>query len=275
MTRVLQVIGSLGYAGVETVVMNYYRNIDRTKVQFDFITCSQKPERYDDEILGMGGRIFRLPSRSRNPFSYMRALRKVIADNKYRIVHIHQNSASMAMDALVARICKVPVVVGHSHNTKCNVVWQHYLFRPLINPLLTHRFACSKEAGEWVFGDKTDVRIVNNAVDVNRYSFKEEARNALRMDLSLQNTYTIGFLGRLHEQKNLFRLLAIYEKVHDRNNRAVYCLWEMVLIVKNYSDRHRRAREEWSSLAKEMMSRKSCLQWIALSSHLYMRACRW
>lgn len=55
MIRVLQVIGSLGYAGVETVVMNYYRHIDRDKVQFDFVTCSEKPERFDNEITNMGG----------------------------------------------------------------------------------------------------------------------------------------------------------------------------------------------------------------------------
>ena len=54
MVRVLEVIGSLGYAGVEAVVMNFYRNVDRTRVQFDFITCSGVSERYDDEIIMRG-----------------------------------------------------------------------------------------------------------------------------------------------------------------------------------------------------------------------------
>ena len=54
MVRILQIIGSLGYAGVEAVVMNYYRHVDKEKVQFDFITCSQSPERYDDEIISGG-----------------------------------------------------------------------------------------------------------------------------------------------------------------------------------------------------------------------------
>ena len=59
MIRILQVVCSLGWAGVEAVVMNFYRNVDRSKVQFDFITCSEKPQRYDEEILQMGGKIYR------------------------------------------------------------------------------------------------------------------------------------------------------------------------------------------------------------------------
>ena len=126
MIRVLQVVGSLGYAGVEAVVMNYYRHIDTNQVQFDFISCSQSKQRYDDEIINRGGVIHRCPSRSRNPFSYMRALKKIISENKYEIVHIHQNSASMTMDARVAKSCGVKTIIGHSHNTRCNVLWQHY-----------------------------------------------------------------------------------------------------------------------------------------------------
>lgn len=210
MKRVLQVIGSLGYAGVETVVMNYYRYIDRSKVQFDFITCSQKPERYDEEIGRMGGRIYRLPSRSRKPFAYMAALHRLIKENGYTIVHIHQNSASMAMDAMVAKNCGVPVIVGHSHNTRCNVVWQHRLFRPIVNSVLTHRFACSAAAGEWVFGKRNDVRVVNNAIDTDRYRFDSRTRERMRHELVLQDKFAVGFVGRLHEQKNPFRILDVF-----------------------------------------------------------------
>ena len=152
MIRVLQIIGSLGYAGVEAVVMNYYRHIDTAQVQFDFITCSSVPQRYDQEILDKGGRIFRVPSRSRHPFKYMWALKQILQTNKYQIVHVHQNSASMVMDGFVAKLCHVPVVIGHSHNTSCNVLWQHYLFKPWVSFCFDYRLACSSAAGEWVFG---------------------------------------------------------------------------------------------------------------------------
>ncbi|MCC8152502.1 MAG: glycosyltransferase, partial [Lachnospiraceae bacterium] len=104
----------------------------------------------------------RLPSRSRKPFANMSALRKVIKENGYNIVHIHQNSASMTMDAIVAKTCGVKNVIGHSHSTSCHVLWQHYLFKPFVNHFCDYRFACSREAGQWVFGKKDDVRIINN-----------------------------------------------------------------------------------------------------------------
>ncbi|MCH5249115.1 MAG: glycosyltransferase family 1 protein [Lachnospiraceae bacterium] len=212
MIRVLQVIGSLGYAGVESVVMNYYRYINREKVQFDFVTCSSSPERYDDEIMRLGGVIHRLPSRSGKPFQYMKELKKVIKENGYKIVHIHQNSASMAMDAIVARKCKVPAIIGHSHNTRCNVLWQHYLFKPFVSGLLTHLLACSEDAGQWVFGNNA-FTVINNAIDLDIYKFDKDSREQIRQELGLIGT-VVGFVGRLHEQKNVLRMIDFFKAVH-------------------------------------------------------------
>lgn len=219
MLRVLQVIGSLGYAGVEAVVMNYYRHINREQIQFDFITCSSKPERYDEEIKQLGGRIFRLPSRSRHPLEYMKALYDVIRTYHYQIVHIHQNSASMVMDGVVARLCGVPVVIGHSHNTRCNVLWQHYLFRPFVNLLFKHRWACTTEAGKWVFGNRK-VKILRNGIDTQRFRFNEEIRTSLRKQLGLTDELLIGFVGRLHYQKNPYRLLEIFAEFLKKKGNA-------------------------------------------------------
>ena len=219
MQRGLQVIGSLGYAGVEAVVMNYYRHINREQIQFDFITCSPKPERYDEEINQLGGRIFRLPSRSRRPLEYMKSLYGVIRENNYQIVHVHQNSASMMMDGIVARLCGVPVVIGHSHNTRCNVLWQHYLFRPFVNVLFKHRWACTVEAGKWVFGDR-EVKILRNGIDANLFRFNETIRNNIRRELELTDELLVGFVGRLHYQKNPYRLLEIFADIRKKQGNA-------------------------------------------------------
>lgn len=219
MIRVLQVTGSLGYAGVEAVVMNYYRNVDKDKVQFDFITCSREKQRYDDEILEAGGRIYRLPSRSRSPFLYMKELKKVLCENEYDIVHIHQNSASMCMDAVVARMCHVKTIVGHSHSTSCYVKWQHYLFKPFVNYFLTDCFACSKEAGEWIFGKKQEVKILNNAIDCERYRWNKEKRIATRKELNLDDQFVVGYVGKLHKQKNPYKIIDVFceiKKIEDR-----------------------------------------------------------
>lgn len=219
MIRVLQVLGRLGYAGEEAVVMNYYRHINREHFQFDFITCSPPPERYDVEIEQLGGRIFRLPSRSRRPLEYMKGMYRVIRENNYQVVHTHQSSASMVMDGMVAQLCGVPVVIGHSHNTRCNILWQHYLFRPFANVCFKHRLACSVEAGKWVFGE-SKVKILNNAIDAECFRFNEAIRAGIRKELGLSDEPLIGFVGRLHAQKNPYRMLELFAEVLKKQSNA-------------------------------------------------------
>lgn len=89
------------------------------------------------------------------------------------------------MDAWVARMCNVPVIIGHSHNTSCNVLWQHYMFRPFVNYFLTDRFACSKEAGKWGVGEKRNVEIIHNAVDIDQFYFNVAVRQQYRGELHL------------------------------------------------------------------------------------------
>lgn len=150
----------------------------------------------------------------------MYQLRNVIRENHYKIIHIHSNSASMVVSAIVARTCGVKVIIGHSHNTRCNILWQHYLLKPFVNMMITDRFACSVEAGKWIFGRK-DAKIINNAIDLNKYRFNEDIRRATRDELSIQDDYVvIGFVGRLHEQKNVMRLLDIFANVRSKQSNV-------------------------------------------------------
>lgn len=157
-------------------------------------------------------------------------LKKIINRNDYKIVHIHQNSASMAMDARIAKKAKVPIVIGHSHNTSCNILWQHYLFKPFVNKYLDYKFACSKEAGKWVFGK--EVKIINNAIDHKSFRFDYSVRKEYREKLSLNDKYVVGFVGRLfNKQKNVSRLIEIFKTVLKRRSDA------FLLIVGDGSDR--------------------------------------
>lgn len=224
MIKVLQVTRSLGYDGIANFVMNYYRHIDRSGFDIHFTSCSRTPDRFEDEILSLGGTIHRLPSRSRKPVDYMRALFRLIKQGKYDIVHIEQNSASMAMDAFVARLCGVRVIIGHSHSTGCNTLWQHYLFRPFINLLVTHRFACSEAAGKWVFGKRAKVRIIQNAIDVSKFRFDESMRTEIRKVLSAEDKFVVGFVGGFEEPKNLFRCIDIFAQITQTHADSVLLL---------------------------------------------------
>lgn len=221
MIRVLHITGNLSFAGLEAVVMNYYRHMDTSKVQFDFVVGAVNKQLYDDEILERGGVIYRIPGRNRNTAGYIRKLRKIIEQNQYQIVHIHRNSASMAIDALAAKLAKVPVIIGHSHNTSCVVKWQHYLMKLFVNRLVDYRFGCSEEAGRWIFGNRNDIQIIHNAIDSKKYCFNEKVRNKYREDFGISNQFVVGFVGRLHEQKNCKRLLEIFKAVLSIQPNAV------------------------------------------------------
>lgn len=224
MIKILQVTRSMDYDGIANFVMNYYRHMDRTQFDFHFITCSRTPERFDDEIRNLCGTIHRLPSRNRKPLEYMRQLHHLIRQEKFDIVHIHQNSASMAMDAWVARVCGVPVTIGHSHSTSCNTLWQHYLFRPFVNSLVTHRLACSEEAGKWVFGRRAQVRIIRNAIDAPKFCYNERKRTEMREELGLKDKFVAGFVGGFETPKNLFRCIDIFETVLRKHAESVLLL---------------------------------------------------
>lgn len=201
MIKVLQVIGSLNYGGIESVIMNYYRHIDRNEVQFDFITTSGGG-RFEDEIRELGGNIFCLPSKSRQPFGYMKQLKKIIKENKYDIVHSNTNSASAFLDLYPAKKAGCKVRIAHSHNTNCLVKWQHRIFKPLLPTVTTHRFACYDAAAKWLFGGNKNYTIINNGIDFDKFAFNSQKRNEVRTRLNWNDDFVIGNVASFQERKN-------------------------------------------------------------------------
>ncbi len=212
MIKVLQVVGSLDYAGIEAVIMNYYRNIDRDKVQFDFIATS-RGGRFEDEIHELGGNIFYLPSKSKHPFKYMRQLKKIVLENNYDIVHSNTNSASAYLDLKPAKKAGCKIRIAHSHNSSCLVKWQHRLFKPLLPSVVTHRFACSEAAAKWLFGKNKDYKLINNGIDFDKFAFNEETRNKVRNEQKWDDSYVIGNVASFQERKNQRFLVELMPKL--------------------------------------------------------------
>lgn len=152
--------------------------------------------------------------------NYISGLTKIVEENHYKIVHIHKNSASMAMDAWAARKGGATRIIGHSHNTRCDIMWQHYIFKPFVNILLTDRFACSEDAGRWIFG-RHKFMVLHNAVDTERFKFLADARTSIRREIGVADEIVVGFVGRLMEQKNVIRLLDIFHEIIKINSEAV------------------------------------------------------
>lgn len=213
--RILQIVSFMQRRGLETLLMNCMRRMDRTKVQFDFIVHRPFRADYDDEIEALGGRIHRLPRL--NPFDprYKRALRSFFrAHPEYRIVHCHLDCMS-ALPLAAAKEAGIPVRIAHAHSSSQDKNLKYLLKRYYMRKIpsaATHFFACSTEAGQWMFPGQT-VRTIRNGIDTAAFAFDPGTRTAVRRELALGDALVIGHVGRLIGVKNHAFLLEVFERV--------------------------------------------------------------
>lgn len=185
--RVAQVVGKMVGGGVEAVVMNYYRHVDRSKVQFDFLVDSDSTLVPRDEIESLGGRVFEIPP-YQHIAEYQRELQRLFKQEGWKIVHSHINALSV-FPLRAAKMAGVSVRIAHSHSTSGKGEYAKNALKAVLktqsNRYPTHRFACSQFAGEWLFGKAAHFEVVYNAIDLDRFRFNAEARAQARADLGL------------------------------------------------------------------------------------------
>lgn len=226
--RVAQIMGRMMGGGVEATIMNHYRHIDHDRVQFDFIVDDDSTVVPRAEIESLGGRVFVVPAYKRLP-AYLRALRSLFAERKPDIVHSNLNSLSV-FPLSAAKKAGVPVRIAHSHSTsnpgeKAKTAMKMVL-RPFSRVYPTDYAACSNFAARWLFGDKLvdagRVRIMKNAIDVDRFVFDAAVRAAKRAELGVDDAQpVIGQVGRMCFQKNQMFTLDVFARVLERRPDAV------------------------------------------------------
>lgn len=223
--RVLQVVTHMNRGGLETMLMNYYRKIDRDKVQFDFLTHRPENEKkdYDDEIRSLGGKIYHMPTL--NPFSrnYRKSLDRFFKEHKeYRIVHSHLDCLS-AYPLKAAKENGVPVRIAHAHTTLVDSNLKKYIklySKKLIPKYATDLFACGELAGEWMF-EGQPFQIMNNAIDTKKYLFNENIRKKIRKELKIMdNEYVIGHVGNFTPPKNHAFIIDIFHEICKRTKNV-------------------------------------------------------
>lgn len=244
--RILHVLGGVGLGGAESRIMDIYRHIDRDKIQFDFLIHQTKKGYYEEEIEAMGGRIYRVPRFTLyNIFSYRKALRDFFnaiqgVDNANRrfasssrrleVVHGHMTSTA-AIYLPIAQKSGVPVTIAHARSAGVDKGPKGVVTRLMRRPLRNrcdYMFACSMLAAEAVFGRKNarcgNVIIVPNAIDVKRFCYQEEIRRRMRRELSLEDKFVIGHVGRFHYAKNHEYLLAVFQNIAAQKENAMLLL---------------------------------------------------
>lgn len=229
--RVAQIMGKWLGGGVEAVVMNYYRNIDRSKIQFDFICDEDSTNIPYEEIESLGGRVY-LISPYQKIVKYHKELKKILKENNYKIVHSHINTLSV-FPLYAAKKAGVPVRVAHSHSTTNKKEWKKNLMKQVLRPFskmfATDYMCCSELAGRWLFGDKEyekgNVYLLNNAIDLDKFKYDENIRTEVRKKFKINDsTLVIGHIGRFVEQKNHRFLIDIFNEVHKKNKDSLLML---------------------------------------------------
>ena len=219
--------------GVESVIMNYYRLIDKEKINFDFL-CNTEIVAYEEEIKSLGGKIYRITARSKDYRKYKKEIKKFFKENAKKYSTIWVNVCSLAnIDYLkYAKKYGIKHRIIHSHNSQ-NMDSKLRGFVHKINKLKIHKYAtdywtCSEEAGKWFYKNKIlksdKYLLINNAINTENYKFDEEIRQEYRKELKIENKIVIGHIGRFHFQKNQEFLIEIFNEINKLNRDTVLIL---------------------------------------------------
>lgn len=200
--------------GISSVIMNYYEDMDKDKIQMDFVVNKKIEPCFEEKMRAKHSKIFLL-NRNENPVKYIVQLKKIIRDNQYDVVHVHGNSATMSIDLLGAALAGVRVRIAHSHNSECKHKIIHKILSPFFRFTYTKALACSNDAGEWIFG-KDKFEILPNGIQVEKYKFSEEVRKEVQRELNLEDKIVIGHVGFMNEQKNHLKLFEIFSEVKKK-----------------------------------------------------------
>ena len=218
MFKVLIVVKGLPLGGISSVIFSYYNAIIQMKlenVHIDFATCSIIDEQYRKDIEAGNSKIY-ITNKDKNPLIFIRDIAQIVRNNKYDIVHVHGNSALIMPDLLGAKIGGAKIRIAHSHSTSCNNMMLNSLVKPIFLHLYTVALACSKKAGEWMFGNKPFI-IMQNAIDIEKYKYDAHKRTIVRNELNISDCFVIGHVGQINENKNQMFLVKLFKEYKEIN----------------------------------------------------------
>lgn len=221
--KVAMITNSMSINGISAVIMNYCRNLDRSRFQISILAGEPIDSVYADECERNEIEMITLPPRKQDTYHYYRALYHILWKNKFDIVHIHCNSATVTPELLIAWLCGVKIRIAHSHNTTCSNMKIHRAMYPLFRRLYTNGLACGQMAGEWLFRDKK-FEVLPNGFQTENFSFDAAERESIRSELHIGHSLVIGHIGRFNGQKNQPYLLRVFEKVAEKRTDAVLLL---------------------------------------------------
>ena len=227
--RVLQILYELGVGGIQSFLMNIYRNIDRDKIQFDFLLSSEKEGAFEKEIESMGGRIYRVTDRKISILKNRRDLDEFFKEHtEYKCVHDHCSTLAYITPLEMATKYGIKTRIIHSHNTSSskNPINKalHIINKKRIDRFVTDYFACSDLAGKWLYEGTAGLDqmvLVKNGINTEKYVFDESERIDYRKKLGIEDKIVLGNVGRIAIAKNHEFLLKTFQILNKRMHNTV------------------------------------------------------
>ena len=225
--RVAQIMGKHVTGGIKSVIMNYYNNIDRSKVQFDFIVDSDSPLKDYSEIEALGGRVFEIPP-VKHLWGHIKVCYQILKREDYQIAHAYVNTLNI-FPMFAAFLAGVPVRIAENLST-AHAGEKKTVLKMILKPFAcifpTHLAANSVYSAEWLYGKKRlkKCKILYNAIDLNKFCFDKELRESTRKKYGWDDKFVIGHIGRYHYQKNHSFLIDVFEQVHKKDPDAILAL---------------------------------------------------
>ena len=229
--KVAQMIGSVVEGGVESCVMNYYKAIDSTRVEFDFFVDRDSKINDRKQIEALGGKVIITPHYT-DIFRYISFVKRKFKENGYDIVHAEMTTLNF-IPLLIAKSADIKVRISHGHSTSNQKERIRNLIKNVLRPFsrwgANACFACSEKAGRWLYGDRYynsgKVTIINNAIELERFRFSMETRQRIREKLAISpETFVVGHIGRFCAQKNHAYLLSIFKGILEKRPDSLLLL---------------------------------------------------
>lgn len=231
MIKVLCIVASMNTGGAETFLMKILRSIDTKKFKLDFCVSEDKKGFYDDEIIKLGGEIYKITPKTKGIYKFIKELSNVIRKNNYDCVIRIGASSLVSIDLWVAKLCKVKCRILRSSNAGTIKGKKHdlfnYIFRIPLTSVANVKIAPSMLAAEYTFSPKiahNESIILNNGLDIEKFKFNEQKRMKIRKKLNIDNYTVIGHIGRFNIQKNHEYLLKVFRAYIHYNNNAILLL---------------------------------------------------
>lgn len=222
MKKVLIIIttGFSPFGGLTSVMMNYYRAMDKKDLYIDIASTNEAEKSLLEELSNNGSQYYRLGDRKKNIFYYLMNLYRRIKQGRYDVVHVNGNSSTMMFELYIAKYCGVDCRIAHGHTTRSNYPKLHKLLEPMFKRSYTHGVAVSKEVGDWLFED--GYRILNNAIDLEHYKFSKDLRNEFRKKYEIDgDTVVVGNVGKLNAPKNQSFLLRVFAAAKKQKENMI------------------------------------------------------